>query len=137
MLWAPWFLAAHTVVVATGADPQDGYAPVYRRAVAAGSMVYAFLAVLLGVSAARRFRLSANATRTAAALMWGASALLMYAYMLPFHVHTSAAFTSALFFWYWISRDGPLRRAEWTVWGACYGVMGMTYHADLVFGMAI
>lgn len=135
VLWAPWFLAAHAFVVAAGADPQDGYAPVYLRAVATGSMVYAFLAVVLAVSAARRLGLSANAARFAAVLIWGASALLMYAYMLPFHVHTSAAFTSALFFWYWISRDGPLRRREWAVWGASYGLMGMSYHVDLVFGI--
>jgi len=36
VLWAPWFLAAHAVVSLTGADPQDGYAPIYLRAVAGG-----------------------------------------------------------------------------------------------------
>jgi hypothetical protein len=39
VLWAPWFLAAHAVVKAGGMDPQDGYAPIYRRAVATGAGV--------------------------------------------------------------------------------------------------
>lgn len=135
VLWAPWFLAAHAVVVVTGMDPEDGYAPIYRRATATGSVVYAFLAVMLSIWAARRFNLSARAARAAGVVIWGASSLLMYVYMLPFHVHTSAAFTAALFFWYWISRKGPLRRSEWAIWGACYGLMGMTYHVNLVFGL--
>jgi len=91
--------------------------------------------VMLSVRAARRFNLSAAAARAAAVLIWCASSLLMYVYMLPFHVHTSAAFTAALFLWYWISRDGRLRGPEWAVWGACYGLMGMTYHVNLVFGL--
>jgi hypothetical protein len=135
VLWAPWFLAAHAVVTIGGIDPEDGYAPIYRRAVATGSVVYAFLAVMLGVRAARRFGLSERAARAAAVVIWGASALVMYVYMLPFHVHTSAAFTAALFLWFWISRNGPMRRSEWAVWGMCYGLMGMTYHVNLVFGL--
>lgn len=135
MLWAPWFLAAHVVVLVTGTDPQDGYAPIYRRAVATGSVAYAFLALLLSGAAAKRFGLSDCAIRAALVVIWGASSLLMYVYMLPFHVHTSAAFTTALFLWYWICRDQPMRRAEWAIWGASYGLMGMTYHVDLVFGL--
>jgi hypothetical protein len=135
VLWSPWFLAAHAVVLVTGTDPQDGYAPIYRRFVATGSMVYGFLALVLGVSAARRFRVSAAAIRIAAILMWAGSALLMYAYMLPFHVHTSAAFTTALFLWCWIVRDGRFSRSEWAAWGMCCGLMGMSYHVDLVLGV--
>lgn len=135
VLWAPWFLAAHAVVKITGTDPDDGYAPIYRRFVATGSLVYGFLALALGVSAARRFNFSPAAIRLAAILMWGASALLMYAYMLPFHVHTSAAFTTALFLWCWVVRDGRFSRSEWAAWGICCGLMAMTYHVDLVFGV--
>lgn len=135
VLWSPWFMAAHAYVVATGTDPQDGYAPVYLRAVAAGTIVYAFLALLLGIDAAGRFGISVNAARAAAVLVLAATSLLMYVYMLPFHVHTAAAFTSALFLWYWISRDGSFTRANWIVWGACYGLMGMTYQVDAVLGV--
>jgi hypothetical protein len=28
-----------------------------------------------------------------------------------------------------------MRRSEWAVWGVCYGLMGMTYHVNLVFGL--
>jgi len=135
VLWAPWFLAAHTYVVVSGTDPQDGYATPYLRAVASGSIVYAFLTLLLGIDAARRFGVSANAARVAAVLVLAASSLLIYTYMLPFHVHTSAAFTSALFLWYWISRDGAFKRTDWMIWGACYGLMGMTYQVDCVLGI--
>jgi hypothetical protein len=90
---------------------------------------------MLSVWAARRYGLPPTATPAAPVDIRSASALVMYVYMLPFHVHTSAAFTAALFLWYWISRNGVLRRAEWAVWGACYGLMGMTYHVNLVFGL--
>lgn len=135
MLWAPWFLAAHAVVKITGMDPQDGFAPIYLRLVATGSVVYGFLALWLGILAARRFGLSKAAARAAAVVVLGASALAMYIYILPFHVHTSAAFTTALFLWFWISRDGAMSRSEWAIWGACYGLAGLTYQVDLVLGV--
>lgn len=137
VLWAPWFLAAHAIVTVTGADPQDGYAPLYRRFCAIGSMVYGFCALGLSVRAARRLGISQAAAWGAAAAVWGASSLLVYAYLLPFHVHVLAAFTVALFLWYWIECYAAFGLRQWAVWGALAGLMGMTYYVDSVFACLV
>jgi hypothetical protein len=135
MMWSPWFLAAHVVVRVTGADPMDGYAPIYRRFVAIGSMTYGLLAIYFSMLIARQLGLSTRASRLAGAGFWCASPLLMYVYMLPFHAHATAAFTCALFFHYWVTRTGPMTRHEWAIWGLTFGLMGVTYHVNMVLGL--
>lgn len=133
VLWAPWFAAAHLVIRARGEDPQDGYAPAYRRACAIGTIVYAIIALWLSVSAARRFGVSAAPACLGAATALGASSLLVYTYLLPFHVHALAAFTVALFLWYGVGRAERTGIRHWAVWGGLAGLMAMTYHLDAVF----
>lgn len=135
VMWSPWFLAAHAVVRVTGADPMDGYAPVYRRFVATGALVYGLLAIWLSFIAARRIGFTARASRLSAATFWFASPLLLYAYMLPFHVHATAAFTCAAFLAYWLTRPGALRVRDWAIWGLTFGLMAMTYHVNAVLGL--
>ena len=53
LLWAPFYAAGHLAALATGA-PADGYSRPYIVAVALGSAVYGFLAVVLSAAAARR-----------------------------------------------------------------------------------
>ena len=137
VLWAPWFLAAHAVVSARGGDSQDGFAPAYRRACAAGTVFYALAAMWLSVLVAVRLKLSRPAAIAAAVAVWGASPLLVYAYALPFHVHALAAFTVAWFLWYWIAGGRFERLAPWAWWGALAGLMGMTYHVDAVFMLVV
>lgn len=132
VLWTPWFLAAHAVVRLKGEDPQDGFAPRYRRFCAIGTMFYGLLCLVLSVRASRRLGVSQEAAWLAAASVWGASSILLYAYLLPFHVHTLAAFTVALFFCYWIESGGVMSRRQWAVSGALAGLMGLTYYVDSV-----
>jgi len=136
VLWAPWFLAAHAVVLVRGDDPEDGYAPLYRRVCAIGSLVYAFGALWLSVATARRFGASSATAWSGAVSVFGASSLLVYTYLLPFHVHALAAFTVALFLWYGLGRQRPITLVQWCIWGALAGLMVMTYHLDAVFVLA-
>ncbi len=137
VLWAPWFLVAHAAVRVQGGDPQDGFAPAYRRACAVGTLFYALAAMWLSVLVAVRLNLPRSAAMGAAAAVWGASSLLVYTYALPFHVHALAAFTVAWFLWYWLAGGRFERLTQWAWWGALAGLMGMTYHVDAVFVLVV
>ena len=133
LLWAPWFVAAHAVVTTRGLDPQDGYAPIYRRACAIGSMCYALAAIWLGVLVARHLGISTSVAWSAAVVVWGGTSLIVYAHLLPFHVHAMAAFTVSLFLWYGLTRADGMTGLRWAVWGALAALMGLTYYLDAVF----
>ena len=137
VLWAPWFLIAHAVVSLTGQDPQDGYASVYRRACATGTVIYAWSALWLSALTAMHFGVSRSTALVSAVAVWGSSPLFVYADLLPFHVPVMAAFTVALFLWYGMTRPTIMTLGQWAIWGALAGVMGMTYYVDLVFVLAL
>ena len=135
-LWAPWFLGAHAVVRLRGLDPQDGYAPIYRRACALGSFCYAMLALWLGARAARRFGVPAHLALASAIVVCGATSLLVYTWLLPFYAHAAGAFTVALFLTGALVADRtPLTMGQWAWWGASAGLMAMTYLANGLFGV--
>lgn len=136
VLWAPWFAAAHVVTRLTGADPQDGYAPVYRRACATGSFVYGALALWLGVLGAGCFGVRPAVAWGSALVVWGASSLLVYTLLLPFSAHAAGAFTVAWWLYFGLRRaDRRLSVREWAAWGALAGLMALTYLANAVFAL--
>lgn len=137
VLWAPWFLAAHAIVKIAGVPTDDGFAAPYLRACAFGTLCYAAAALWFSVAAARRLGVTAVAAWAAALTVWGASSLMVYTYVLPFHVHVMAAFTVAVFLWYRFTRGERLAPVQWAVWGALAGLMGITYHVDLVFLLVV
>jgi hypothetical protein len=94
----------------------DGFSRPYVAAVAYASAFYGFLAVLLGVSAARALRRSpvpAYPEVLAGTLIWCGTPLLFYMYVAPPYAHAASAFAVALFVWLWVQ----VRRA-WSVRGA-------------------
>lgn len=136
VLWLPWFLAAHAIVRVSGADPQDGYALVYRRACAAGSACYGVLALWLSVLGARQFGATARLAWGSALIVWGASSLLVYMLLLPFYAHAAGAFTVAWCLYFGLrARPRSLTMGEWATWGALAGLMAMTYLANAVFAV--
>lgn len=136
ILWLPFFAAAHALALA-GAGTPDGYSPVYLWTVAAGSAIYGFAAVLLGVSLARRMGPARWAVPAAVAVL-AASSLPVYMYLLPFHVHATAAFATGLFLWWGLARLDGWRADHWAVWGALAGLMVAVYfvHAVLLIVVA-
>jgi hypothetical protein len=92
----------------------DGYSMPYVRAVAYGSAVYGFLAIVLGVSALRQIRGERGYVDLAAGmLVWAGTPLLFYMYIAPPYAHAPSAFAVALFVWTWLR----VRRA-WSPHGA-------------------
>jgi hypothetical protein len=109
LLWAPFYAVADVITRATG-GVADGYSRPYVAAVAYGSAVYGFAAVLLSIAAARRI---AGPGLLAGVLIWLGSPLLFYMYISPPYSHACSAFAVALFVTIWLSV-----RNTWTTSGA-------------------
>ena len=88
MLWAPFYGAADLTVramrLAGSSVAADGFSRPYLAAVAYGSAVYGFLAVLLSIRVARRLTGSGS---LAGAAVWLGTPLLFYMYVAPGMAH--------------------------------------------------
>lgn len=140
VLWTPFYAVADAsarlgrvlgIPVAV-----DGFSPPYLRAVAYGSAVYGFLAVCLGVVAARRLL---GEGHLAGAAIWIGTPLLHYMYVAPGFAHACSAFAVALFVSVWL-----VVRESWSArgllaLGACSALMTMVREpaAFFVIGPAI
>lgn len=109
ILWLPFYAAGHLAAGLTGGIT-DGFSRPYIAAVAYGSALYGFAAVLLSAAVARRLT-GANGT-TAAAVVWFGTPLLFYMYVAPVFAHACSAFAVALFLWTWLRV-----RERWSVGG--------------------
>ena len=135
LLWAPWFLTAHLAVSiarALGAHiAADGYSWPYLFACAVGTVCYGWLGLWLSRGAAVAFGYARSATAATIA-MWAASSLPVYQYFLPFHVHALAAFSVALFVWWWARHRPFVALRAWAWWGATAGLMSLVYQVNAV-----
>jgi len=135
LLWSPFYAVGHLVARVTGA-PADGFSRPYIAAVAYGSAVYAFLAVLLSASIARRVVGHGVAASVIVAI---GTPLLFYAYVAPGFGHATSAFAVSLLVWMWLRV-----RAEWSASGAlllglCGGLVAIVREQDglLLVGPAV
>ena len=135
LLWSPFYLAGDVVARATGA-PVDGFSKPYVAAVAYGSAVYGFLALVLAVRCAERLGLNGFVAGLA---IWFGTPLLFYMYVAPPFSHACSAFGVALFTYIWLEI-----RDEWSIrglvaLGAAGALMAMIREQDLffVFGPAL
>jgi hypothetical protein len=102
ILWSPFYLAGDLVARATGA-PVDGFSQPYIAAVAYGSAVYGFLALVLAVLCAGRLGFNAFVPALA---VWLGTPLLFYMYVAPPFSHACSAFAVALFTYVWLRIRG-------------------------------
>jgi hypothetical protein len=109
VLWSPFYLAGDAIARLSGA-PADGFSRPYVGAVAYGSAVYGFVAVLLSIAAARRL---VGAGLLAGVLVLIGTPLLFYMYVSPPYSHACSAFAVALFVTVWLRV-----REAWTAGGA-------------------
>lgn len=129
VLWSPFYAGGHAAAAMTGA-PRDGFSKPYIAAVAYGSAVYGFLAIILAILCAQRLGLNGF---VAALAVWTGTALLFYVYIAPPFSHACSAFSVALFTYVWLRvRDG------WSVGGlaalgAAGALMAMTREQDVFF----
>ena len=129
ILWAPFYAAGDAVARVTGARA-DGYSKPYVAAVAYGSAFYGFLAVLLGISSARRLGFQGTA---AGMVAWFGTPLLFYMYVAPPFSHACSAFAVALFVAVWLRVRGQWTASGAVVLGATAALMAMVREQDAFF----
>jgi len=133
MLWTPFLLIAHAgVLTARGFGAHvsaDGFALPYLIAMAFGTLVYGFVALLLSYRVACQFAAERWALFATIAIWW-ASSLPVYMYFNPSWSHAHSAFTVALFFWYWLRTRESRSLAQWCVLALIAGLMMNVYYPN-------
>jgi hypothetical protein len=138
LLWAPFLLAAHAMVLvadALGAHiPADGFSSPYLWGMAFGTAFYGFLGLLFSYSLARKY-VEERWAFLATIGVWGASSLPVYMYFNPAWSHAHSTFTVALFIWYWERTRGCRTLLQWILLGLIAGLMIDVYFINGVFLM--
>jgi hypothetical protein len=109
ILWAPFFIVAHFIVLGLNSAGlpvvADGYSYVYQAAVSLGSIVYGFLGALLMYQIVKQFY---PRTALAAVIMiWLATNFVYYQIVEPSMSHMPSLFAVALLMYIWI-RSRPV-----------------------------
>ena len=135
ILWSPFYAVADIWTRTGSAYEANGFTAPYVRAVAYGSALYGFLAILLSIRAARLIvgsspDLKAGPTLAAVAV-WLGTPLLFYMYVAPPFAHACSAFAVALFVNVWLHA-----RRSWTAGGAfalglCAALLAMVREQDV------
>jgi hypothetical protein len=129
LLWAPFYAAGHLVALVTGA-PADGFSHPYIAAVAYGSAVYGFLALLLSLAVANH-GLQRGAAATVA--VWLGTPLVFYMYVAPGYSHACSAFAVSLLLWVWLRVRHRWSLRDGLLLGAVGGLVAMVREQDVLF----
>jgi hypothetical protein len=129
ILWSPFYAAGDVVARAAGA-PVDGFSKPYVAAVAYGSAVYGFLALVLALLSARRLGLNGF---PAALAVWLGTPLLFYMYVAPPFSHACSAFGVALFTYVWLRVRDDWSTRGLIALGAAAALMAMVREQDAFF----
>ncbi len=136
LLWAPFLLAAHGIVLLCNAYgayiPADGFSYPYLLAMALGTAVYGFLGLLFSYSLAKKY-VEERWAFLATLAIWGGSSLPVYMYFNPSWSHAHSVFAVALFLWYWERTRGSRTFPQWILLGLISGLMLDVYFANGVF----
>jgi hypothetical protein len=145
LLWSPFYavgdLTARTLRIAGYEIAIDGFSRPYLAAVAYGSAVYGFLAVLLSIGAARRIlsetdRSGASTSGLMAGLLVCAgSPLLFYIYVAPPMSHACSAFAVALFVTVWLHVRRTWTPGQVIALGLSGALMAMVREQDVFFAV--
>ena len=144
LLWSPFYAVGDVIARVTNA-PRDGFSKPYVGAVAYGSAVYGFLALVLAIRCAERLGYDGF---VGALAVWLGTPLVFYMYVAPPFSHACSAFAVALFTWVWLRvREWPAsrsadRREGWSpagmaALGAAGALMVMTREQDVFFGVSV
>jgi hypothetical protein len=136
MLWAPFLLVIHLVVLGVnklGAHiPADGYSWPYLIIMALATATYGFLGLYLSFRLARKYYEECWAFLATLGI-WFATSLPVYMYFNPSWSHAHSAFAASLFLFYWHRTRGQRSAKEWALLGACSGLMIEVYYPNAVF----
>jgi len=132
ILWAPFYIVADVgvrIARAFGSSVAgDGFSRPYISAVAFGSAVYGFLALVLSAIAARR--IAGVRAGTLAAVCFG-TPLVFYMYVAPGFSHANSAFAVASFVVAWLHVRRNWSAGGVVALGALAALMGMVREQDV------
>lgn len=135
ILWAPFLLFAHALVKtadAFGAHiPTNGFSSPYRVAMALGTALYGFAALLISFRLARKY-VAEKWAFLATLGIWLASSLPVYMYFNPSWSHAQSAFMVACFVWYWLRTLNSRTLTQWLILGLVGGLMMDVYYINAV-----
>jgi hypothetical protein len=135
MLWAPFLICAHVAVRLARAlgvhVVADGFSLPYLFAMALGTLLYGFFALLLAYRVACRFVAERFALLATIAVWWGSS-LPVYMYFNPSWSHAHSAFAVALFFWYWLRTRASRTAFQWTLLALISGLALNVYYPNVL-----
>lgn len=133
ILWSPFLIATHAGVLlydqVGGKVPADGFSKPYRLAMALGTAIYGFLALLVSFALARRYVLERWAFLATLGI-WLASSLPVYMYFNPSWSHAHSAFMVSVFVWYWLRTREDRTWVQWLLLGLLGGLMLDTYYVN-------
>jgi len=140
LLWSPFYLAAHVVVLvmrAAGSSvAADGYSWPYLAAVCYASALYAFLGLLLVHDGLRRFAgFGEPAASYTVAALWLGTPVVYYMTIAPAFSHAVSLGVVSLMVWLWLrARSQPAASAgQWALVGAVGGVAGLVREQDILY----
>jgi hypothetical protein len=144
LLWSPMYLVADVgvrIARARGsAIPADGLSGPYISAVAYGSAIYGFFAILLSASVARRVlaeRSRGTIPDWAAAIVWFGTPLPFYMYLAPGMAHACSAFAVAAFVAVWLRVRRRWSAPGLMALGALAALMTMVREQDALFAIGV
>jgi len=132
ILWSPFYAVGDLAARATGA-PRDGFSTPYLAAIAYGSAVYGWLALVLAIRCADRLGYNGF---VGALAVWLGTPLAFYMYVAPPFSHACSAFAVALFTWMWLRVRDQWTPAGMAALGAAGALMVMVREQDVFFGAA-
>jgi hypothetical protein len=134
ILWTPFLLVAHAGVlfarVLGSQVAADGFSAPYRFAMAFGTALYGFLALLLAARLDRHY-VDERWAFLATIAIWWSSSLPVYMYFNPAWSHAHSAFAVALFLWYWHETRDRRTTRQWCILSVIAGLMLNVYYANV------
>ena len=133
ILWVPFLVAADLAVkidhLFGGQVAENGFSLPYLLAMALGTAIYGFLALLLSYRLAKKY-LPAHWAFLGTLGIWLASSLPVYMYFNPSWSHAHSAFAVALFYWYWDRTRDQRNLGQWLMLGLISGLMMDVYYIN-------
>ncbi len=129
---APFYIAAHIFIKATGCAPADGYSQPYQVSCFIGIAFYALAGLILLFRWLRLF-FKPRIAFTAAALTWFASSAAYYAYPMTFMPHSISLFFVLVFMYYAQKTKGRLNLGRWVKIGILIGAMCLMRWQNVLF----
>lgn len=136
ILWSPWFLAAHGVLLLTRPGQADGFYFPYISLVSLGSAAYGIGGLFLIHRLCRHFSTKAYAWMTTV-LCLGATPLFFYVFRQPIMAHTTGFLvsTAMMLIYMVLTQSQVLSQQSGILFGVTWGLCFLTRWTGLLMGI--